>query len=274
MLGYLQANENPNAPVRADGRRYWGHPKRSRPAQVIVIHTAETSPTTTSAEAVADYFTHSTRAASYHEIGDSNSFVFLLPREAVAFGSRGWNTLGWHWSFATRAHLWGEGTEWDAAALAVGARRCAEAASALDIPVQQITRAQAEQGARGFIGHGALDPSRRTDPGQGFPWRRFLDLVDAETEDDMATPGDTWNYISPVDGRSMEYRQRRGSDAAQQAAAELAVIRAEVETIAERGGVPVAELAQEIADRLGTPGETDPQRIVDALADRLRRDDA
>lgn len=183
-LGYLQRNQNPNSSVRADGRRYWGYPTRRAAVQVIVVHTAETSPTLESAEAIANYFTHSDRAASYHEVCDADSHVTCLPPEATAFGARGWNAKGWHLSFATHAHLWGSNPGWDDAALRIGAARARLAADRHGIPVRRITLAQANRGVQGFIDHARLDPSRRSDPGAEFPWGRFLDLVNNQ-EDDM-----------------------------------------------------------------------------------------
>jgi len=187
--GYLQLHQNPNSRVRADGLRYWGYPTRSKRVQVIGIHTAETGPTPWSAESVADYFTISDRAASYHEVGDSNSHVTCLPTEATAFGAVGWNSNGWHYSFATRAHLWGDNPEWDTAALKIGAQRCRLAAERFGIPIRRISLAQAKAGAEGFIDHGRLDPERRTDPGAKFPWDRFLALV-AGTEPTTEPAGD------------------------------------------------------------------------------------
>ena len=179
--GYLQRNPNPNAPVRGDGLRYWGHPTRTAKVQVIVIHTAETSPTTVSAEAVAHYFTHSTRPASYHEIVDSESTVQLLPPDATAFGAVGWNANGWHLSFATHAHLWGRNPAWDDAALRRGAARARKAAEHFGIPVRRINLAQANAGAEGFIDHARVDPGRRYDPGDKFPWALFLRQVEGHS---------------------------------------------------------------------------------------------
>lgn len=179
-LGYLQRNENPNSSVRADGRRYWGYPTRRAEVQVIPVHTAETAPTTGSAEAIARYFTHSDRPASYHEVVDNNSWVTCLPPEATAFGARGWNANAWHLSFATYARQWGDNPEWDDAALRIGAARARKAADHFGIPIRRISKTQADRGVKGFIDHARLDPGRRTDPGSGFPWGRFLDLAKQE----------------------------------------------------------------------------------------------
>lgn len=182
-LGYLQVHQNPSAPVRADGRRYHGYPQRTAQTRLIGIHTAEsipdyTPPVDAGAENVARYLASTSRAASYHEVGDSDSWVTLLPPEAVAFGARGWNTTVWHWSFATQAYRWPNKPEaWKDPALRIAADRCSIVARANGIPPVRITLAQARAGVRGFIDHARLDPARRTDPGAGFPWDRFLALV-------------------------------------------------------------------------------------------------
>lgn len=184
-MAYLYRNPNPNARLRANGIRFHGHPQRRgglNAVRAIVIHTAENPPqygdSDSGAENVRDWFTRTSTAVSYHELGDSDSFVKLLPDEAVAFSVRGANTATWNWSFATRAALWaGKPDDWVTDALAIGADRCRQAAQRLGIPVQRINASQFEDGERGFISHAELDPGRRSDPGDDFPWERFMQLI-------------------------------------------------------------------------------------------------
>ena len=110
---YLLDNENPNAPMRADGRRYWGHPSRSSTlVPIVVAHSAEAipdyNPPDLSAEGVAGYFTRSDRPASYHRISDSDSRIPLLPFTATAFqvAASGWNSRTIGVSSATQATAW------------------------------------------------------------------------------------------------------------------------------------------------------------------------
>lgn len=208
---YLYLHPNRHAPVRANGIRFWGHPDRQIPVRVIVVHTAENTPDYIGedggAEAVARYQATGVTAAnasSYHEIGDSDSYVTMLPDEAVAFGARGANADGWHWSFATRAYLWpSKPDRWQTGALQIAAGRCRLRADAFGVPVRRLTRRQYREGASGFVGHGDVDPTRRTDPGPQFPWQRFLDLIrqPADDQEDEMKRGDNSDDVSKLQMR-------------------------------------------------------------------------
>jgi hypothetical protein len=182
---YLYRNQNPHAPKRANGRRFWGYP--SRPAGAVIdiigVHTAENPfdqmGQDTGAEGVAAFQSRTERPSSYHRIADRDSTVTCLPDEAVAFGIANRNRRSLHVSLALRAADWSDP---DKAARAEPTLRRAAAVVAAwcrryDIPPRRITRAQADAGVRGLLAHGDADPGRRSDPGVDFPWDRFLTLI-------------------------------------------------------------------------------------------------
>lgn len=180
-MAFLWTANNPHAPVRANGRRFWGYPTRNggtAAIRCIGIHTAETDPSPASAENVARWLRDSApNPASYHSLVDSDSEVELLPDSAVAFGIASFNTPTVHLSFATRAGWWGRYPAWDDDALDRGARVAARWVRRYNIPLRWITRTQALGGERGFVRHSTMDPSRRSDPGASFPADRFFTLI-------------------------------------------------------------------------------------------------
>jgi len=190
MTAYLYTKNNPHAPMRENGKRFWGHPERFNgldSIRCIGVHTGEINPSPASGEAIARYLRdQASSPASYHYTNDSDSEVTLLPDIAVAFGIRSFNTPTLHMSFATHANMWGDYPVWDSAALLRAARKAAEWVDKYDIPVRWLSSSQAWGGHKGFVRHSTMDPSRRTDPGTSFPTSRFFSLIKTELEDDMA----------------------------------------------------------------------------------------
>ncbi len=175
-MAYLYEKQNRHAPRRANGRRFWGYPGRNAAVSAIVIHAAEGN----WAANVASYQSTTDRPSSYHTLVDWVETIVMLPPEATAFGARGHNSHGLHLSFACFSSSWGDDLDRDEQMLVRGAAAAADWCRRYDIPVRLITRAQASRGVKGFAAHGTLDPTRRTDPGDDFPWSRFFELVRAE----------------------------------------------------------------------------------------------
>lgn len=179
---YLLDNPNRHASASGDGPyRFHGYLKARENKRVIAIHTAENSPSVSSAEAIARYFATTDRAASYHTVFDSTGPVPLIPRDGVAYGIRNFNSPAIQFSAATRTIYWGKDKAWDDATIKHMAQSLARASRDFDIPIQRISAGAARNGAKGVVSHAEMDPTRRSDPGAKFPWNQFLSLAKGTT---------------------------------------------------------------------------------------------
>ncbi len=195
--GYLLVDVE-NSHARKAGYRppFWGHPThKNGKAGVtkVAIHTSESTFDVAGgdggAERIGVYLSkNATRAASYHTVVDSDSTEKLLPFSATAFGARGFNTNTIHIAVAGSAADWRELP--DAYVQRVLVRLADEVRAACawaDIPLQRITGAVARSDkGTGICAHADLDPDRRSDPGEHFPWATLFALLSPE-EDDMPT---------------------------------------------------------------------------------------
>jgi hypothetical protein len=158
-----------------------------------VVHTAESGAGRDGdALAVARFIQRRPDPGSYHVIVDEGGWHKLVDYDDEAFGDgTGGNRWALHLSFATRAALWDDMTaERRLAILTHGAAAAADmgrwlkAEHGVTVPARIITADQYRNDVAGFIGHGTIDPARRTDPGASFPWFTFLRLwFDATTKE-------------------------------------------------------------------------------------------
>lgn len=165
-------------PRTKKGGRPW-YPSRTIPIQIGVIHTAESLPDfvgeDTGAEAVSKYGA-STERASWHDTIDSDSRIENLPHEYTAFHVAGYNSKAVGLEIATQAAKWIDTpTGWRYSTLDRTAAWVAEVHKRHNIPIILLDKAQVDSGLKGFVGHGSLDPTRRSDPGKSFPWGYVLD---------------------------------------------------------------------------------------------------
>lgn len=165
-------------PRKSGSGRPW-YPSRSKPIQIGVIHTAESLPdfvgADTGAEAVSKYGA-TTERASWHDTIDSDSWVRNLPHEYTAFHVKGYNSKAVGLEIATKAAMWVDTPMgWRYATLDRVAAWVAEVSRRHNLPIRYLSKAQVDSGLKGFTGHGLLDPARRSDPGDAFPWDYVLD---------------------------------------------------------------------------------------------------
>ena len=173
---------------------WWPNPRVKRPRTlVIVIHDMEVPLEKGVAETVArSWHTSASPQASVHKIVDPGGVVRCLGDGDLAWGAGPHaNEIGLHLELAGYARQTRE--EWLApealGMLRLAAVQCAAWAAKYRIPVKRLTidelrRTYLTSGYRGFVGH--VDVSAawpgdtdHTDPGGGFPWDVFLELVQA-----------------------------------------------------------------------------------------------
>lgn len=183
---YFLAHPNPN------GRHWTVTRRRGKKPTCVVIHTAETrnllgrgQPAPNgddTAERVARYGATTKRRVSWHVTTDADSVVWCLPPDFRAWHAGKANDVGLGIEIACRADVWPTApTSWVANVLETTADAAAIYCRRYGIAPVRIPASVALAGLRtGFVGHGDLDPKRRSDPGVAFPWPDFLARVAAK----------------------------------------------------------------------------------------------
>lgn len=212
-----------NPPARSQFRTA----RRATATGAIVIHTAENTTDVQlpdhGAEAVAQFIsTRTDTSGSYHSIVDSDSIVRVGRYEWEMFhegtGGNRWS-LGlafaceaWQWPVLPQA--WRDAALRNGAVEAVRMARWVRSTAGAVVPATKITAKQYRDGQPGFVGHGSLDPGRRTDPGAGFPWdeflRRFKELTMAEHQQTVTASPQVCTLSAAMDELRWLYRVYTG----------------------------------------------------------------
>lgn len=176
-----------NDPIDADwSQRFgFGNPRATNGLQGICIHTTEND-LGSLAENVARYQID-TESGSYHALVDNstNDAINSIREntEDWTAWAAGWtgNQIGIHLSFVARAAMTRK--QWLDAPLMLNeaADICAYWAIKFNVPVVKLSPADLLAGKRGFFGHDDVSRAWKEvdhhDPGPGFPWPEFLDMV-------------------------------------------------------------------------------------------------
>lgn len=159
----------------------FGQPRNTSLIRAICIHVTVNTPGTP-AENVANYQIQS-ESGSYHELVDTGANVLIENTDdwlSWSAGPKG-NWCALHRSYVMRGtESQAEWRKYDAM-LRAGAQRDAQWAKKYNIPVVKLTPAELRAGKRGFCGHHdvslAWGESDHVDPGVGFPWDYYLQIV-------------------------------------------------------------------------------------------------
>lgn len=152
--------------------------------QVVIIHATDN---TASAESEAGYATHRPDQTSAHVYVDDNSAVQALRLDHIAYGAL------WHGNqISVQFELCGRSNHLTDATMRQAAPLVAEVCKRYGIPIRKISASQIRNGVKGICGHADItaafpqDGGDHTDPGNAFPWSRFIDYVaEGDQEDDM-----------------------------------------------------------------------------------------
>lgn len=270
--------------------RAFGKGRDGKAVRLVVIHYTAGSERATSAEDGAAYDQRRTDGTSSHYYVDSNSIVQCVRTtdRANTARHRG-NRLGIQYELCGTAQ---SRAQWldaaSSATLRLAARQVARDCRKYGIPVRRLSVADTRRawtefpnGPRGIVGHVDCteaypeDGGDHTDPGAGFPWDVFLDLVRAEMEDDM-TKDEMLTLLASDEGQRVLARaagvgvhgQRLGrsqvtiGQVLQQLPGSVAAVDVDEQAVAAAvlAGLPVAAIAAAI------PAELAGQVVAEVLA--------
>lgn len=153
----------------------------------VVIHTMQTGENETIAENIAgNWFTNPNAQASAHYCVDTNSVCQNVDETNFAWAAMPiGNYYGVHIELAGMAEQTPEQWEDEAsvAILARAAQLTADICLRWGIPARVLSDAQLGSYEAGITSHAAISrvfrQSDHTDPGEGFPWNKFMRLVQA-----------------------------------------------------------------------------------------------
>ncbi len=167
--------------------KHFSRGPRREPPSLIVIHTMEAPEKGSTAENVASYFAgESAPQASAHYCIDNDSIVQCVKDDDIAWHASNANARGIgleHAGYAKQTREeWAD--EYSVAMLRLSAKLSAQLCAKYNIPVEFVDEDGLRLGQAGFTGHvnvnKAFNAGSHWDPGPGFPWDLYLEMVREE----------------------------------------------------------------------------------------------
>lgn len=166
----------------------WYRKGRTAKVRILVIHTAETPKKAGMARSIQSYNQRRKDKVSCHEAIDNKEAIAGVRPFDTAWTTGTINPYSYSYELSGRARQ--TAAEWaddfNDAMLAIAAKRVAKAAVCWNIPVRKVGKVGLKLGRSGICGHLdatlAFQPGGHSDPGLNFPWKRFLQMVQAEVD--------------------------------------------------------------------------------------------
>lgn len=180
------------------------HKGRLRPLRAIVIHTTESTESSTGAEGVAkNWFAKTEAKASAHWVVDNNSEVQCVDDADTAWAAPGLNSDGLQFELVGSARQsvvqWKD--DFSKAMLDRAVKLVAAKCIEHSIPPVLLTVQQLKAGKKGIVTHNmvskAYGKSTHTDPGPNFPLNDFVKRV-ADIVNKKNVPVDSLIFEKPV----------------------------------------------------------------------------
>lgn len=194
-------------------RLAWPRPSVCWPPCLGVVHDMEAPEGPLTAEHCARYFEGPKATGSAHVCVDENSAVRCVLDTEKAAGARGapyrsrtindWALQVEHAGYARQSRA-----EWlDASStrtMEQGARVFAGWCDLYTIPPYRLTDDELRAGMHGIVGHGDVSralrvPQGHTDPGSGFPWDVYLEMVRSFMAGEIWTPDEKRRLLAGAD---------------------------------------------------------------------------
>lgn len=200
----MPARVQPPAPPYLGPAKFHGGEQTLKPLRRIVIHGTVSPCVPGGARDIARYFaTTVTRPSSAHYVVDPGEVVQVVGDHQVAYHAPpNTDTIGIEHCDPVVGPLGRWNDDSHTRMLLRSAELVAQLCLAYDLPIRHVGTLGLKAGMRGITGHLAVGrawgQTDHSDPGEGFPWRRYIGMVKTAAKRLQADADDKANPKPPV----------------------------------------------------------------------------